>query len=193
MNDLKETIFCYNLNIMRGGEKMNTVQLLRKQLAWAHATMEGTMADVTKKSAHFTKIGKALPVGAAYAHVIIGEDIVVATMFAKKTPLSANNAKTGMSKPMPSMAEWDKHEGWYKTVKVDLPKLKKFAKSVYKATDAYLATLKDKDLEKEMDLMGMGKQSLAWYISNFVILHIANLTGEVSAAKGVQGLKGYPF
>jgi len=30
--------------------------------------MEATMADVTDASAHFTDTGKALPVGAAYAH-----------------------------------------------------------------------------------------------------------------------------
>ncbi|GEM_PF-3622591 len=47
--------------------------------------------------------------------------------------------------------------------------------------------------DKEVDIPGMGKKNLAFIINNFVILHIANLTGEISAAKGVQGLKGYPF
>lgn len=155
--------------------------------------MEVTMADVTDSSAHFSNTGKAIPVGAAYAHAVIAEDMVVATMLAKKSPLASDNSKTGLSIPMPSQAEWNKHEQWYKTVKVDLPKLRKFAQRVYKATDDYLATLKDKDLDRVMDVPGMGKQNLAWLISNFVILHIANLTGEVSAIKGVQGLKGYPF
>jgi hypothetical protein len=38
-----------------------------------------------------------------------------------------------------------------------------------------------------------GKHKLADVLTNFVILHVANLTGEISAAKGFQGLKGYPF
>ncbi len=174
---------------------MNAIQLLRDQLKSAHATMEGTMADVTDKTAHFKRIGEAIPVGAAYAHAVWGEDMVVSTMLANKKPLAADHSKTGLSKPMPSVKEWDKHASWYKNVKVDLPKLRKFAKGVYKATDVYLASLKEKDLDKKVDLsaMGMGTQSLAWLITNFVILHIANLSGEVSAAKGVQGLKGYPF
>ena len=50
---------------------------------------------------------------------------------------------------MPDTSQWDKHEEWYKKVKVDLPKLKKYAAKVYIATDKYLATLKDKDLEKK--------------------------------------------
>lgn len=171
---------------------MNAIQLLREQLAIAHETMEATMADVNTSVAHFAEVGKALPVGAAYAHAVIAEDMIIAGMFTKKTPL-APTAETGLSQPMPPQAEWDKHEEWYRTVKVDLAKLKEFAKQVYKATDAYLATLKDTDLDVEMDMDGMGKHNLAWFLSNFVILHIANLTGEISAAKGVQGLKGYPF
>lgn len=174
---------------------MNSVQLLREQFKWAHETLEATMADVTDASAHFGETGKALPVGAAYAHSIMGEDLVISTMLTNKQPLSGSNSNTGLSNPMPTKAEWDKHAHWAKTVKVDLPKLKEFAKTVYKATDEYLATLKEEDLDRELDLtsMGMGKLSLSYVICNFLILHIANLTGEISAAKGVQGLKGYPF
>lgn len=172
---------------------MNSIQLLRELLKSSHETMEGTMADVTTVVAHFADTGKALPVGAAYAHAVMGEDMVISTMLAQKTPLSSDSSKTGLSEPMPSMSEWDKHDQWAKTVKVDLPKLKAFAQEVYKATDDYLMTLTEEDLDREIDTPGMGKQTLSWLITNFVILHNANLTGEISAAKGVQGLKGYPF
>lgn len=174
---------------------MNAIQLLREQFNSAHFTQDATMADVTDASAHFNDLSKALPVGAAYAHSVIGEDVVLSMMLAHKTPLSSDTSKTGLSEPMPSQAEWDKHEQWAKSVKVDLVKLKAFAQDVYKATDAYLAGLKDEDLEKEFDLssMGMGKQTVVFVINNFLLLHTANLTGEISAVKGVQGLKGYPF
>lgn len=174
---------------------MNAIQLLREQLQSAHETLEATMADVTDKTAHFTKIGKALPVGAAYAHAVLAEDIIVATMLAHTTPLSAENPETGVSEPMPPFDKWDQHEKWYQSVKVDLAKMREFAKKVYKAGDDYLASLKDEDLNQEVDLsgMGMGKKNLVFIINNFLILHTANLTGEISAAKGVQGLKGYPF
>jgi len=155
--------------------------------------MDATMKDVSDEVAHFTDTNKALPVGAAYAHAIMGEDVVVATMLAHTTPLSSDNTKTGLSEPMPSFAEWDKHDSWAKCVKVNLAKLTAFAQSVYKATDTYLATLKDKDLEKELDIPGMGKHTVADILNNFLVLHTANLTGEISAAKGFQGHKGYPF
>lgn len=174
---------------------MNTIELLREELKWAHETQEGTIADLTEDSAHFNEINKAIPAGAAYAHSILGEDMVVSMMLANKPGLAIDKNEVGVSELMPPSSEFEKHEAWYKSVKVDLPKLREFAKKVYKATDDYLSTLSDEDLDKQLDLsgMGMGKQSVSYVICNFVILHIANLTGEISAAKGFQGLKGYPF
>jgi len=172
---------------------MNAVQLLREQFASAHETQEATMSDVNAKAADFAETGKALPVGAAYAHLVVSEDMLLAGMITHSTPLSADNALTGLSTPMPSMSEWDKHEEWVRTVKVDVPKMQAFAKKVYKQTDDYLATLKDSDLENEVEIPGMGKKTLSFLLTNFLLLHIANLTGEISAVKGVQGLKGYPF
>ncbi len=172
---------------------MNSVQLLSQQLKSAHESLEMTMADVTPDVAHFNETNKAIPVGAAYAHCVIFEDLLAAMMFPSAKPLYSTPEEVGVSEPMPSQAEWSKHEEWYKSVKVDLPKFKAFAQKVYAATDKYLSELKEEDLEKEIDMGAMGKQSLAWLISNFLILHIANLTGEISAAKGIQGLKGYPF
>src|SRR4051794_37688142 len=92
-----------------GGENMNTIELLRDQLQSAHWVLESTMEDVTDESAHFNKTGKALPVGAAYAHAVLSEDMIVSTMLANKTPLSAGE-ETGLSEPMPSQEEWSKHE-----------------------------------------------------------------------------------
>jgi len=173
---------------------MNCVQLLKDQLTWAHETMEATMADVTSEVANSPDTSKAMPVGAAYAHCVLAEDMVVSSMLSNQPSLAKDPLEVGGSVLLPAMDHWDQHEHWYKTVKVDLVKLKVFAQQVYRASDDYLSGLSDSDLEKEMDTgMGMGNKSLAWVVSNFVILHTANLTGEVSAAKGFQGLKGYPF
>lgn len=172
---------------------MNAINLLREQLKWAHGALEATMTDVSHDVAHFSETNKALPVGAAYAHALIGEDMVVATMLAHTTPLSQSNPDVGVSEPMPGFDKWDQHEQWYKTVKVDIPKLQAYARDVAKATDDYIASLKEEDLETEVDLGAFGKHTIADIVSNFMILHMANLTGEISSVKGLQGLKGYPW
>jgi hypothetical protein len=96
---------------------------------------------------------------------------------------------------MPGMdANWSvNNEKWSKTVRVDLPKMKDYAKAVYAATDAYIASLTDADLDKEVDLGAWGKKTVAGLLHSFIIAHTNSLTGEISAIKGVHGAKGYPF
>jgi len=171
---------------------MNAVQLLREQFNSAHSLMELTMKDVTVDAAHFNNTGKALPVGAAYAHAVAIEDLTISQLM-HLLPISHKKALTGLSEPMPALSEWEKYEAWTKRVKIDLKKCKAYAKKVYKRSDEYLSLLKDRELNKKIELSGMGEYELFYILNNFILLHTANLTGEISAAKGVQGLRGYPF
>ena len=172
---------------------MTAIELIRDQFKSAHETLEATVADLTQERASYKQLGKAIPAGAAYAHAVISEDIMLSRMFAQTDPVFTDAESAGLSEAMPSMDEWSKHEEWYQTVKVDLPKFREYAKKVYQATDDYLSGLTDDDLDTIIDRPVVGKQKLAFLLSNFFILHTANLTGEISAAKGVQGLKGYPW
>lgn len=176
---------------------MTALQLLKDELKDAHATFEGTVADVIVKQLHKDPGGKALPLGAIYAHLVFSEDVIVHGMLQGKRPLSETTwkEKTGASKPLPPMDEkWSQaHEKWAKSVKINLPQLRKYAKAVYGATDAYMKRLKDKDLEKELDLGPMGKNTIAHLLSGFIIGHTNSLAGEASVLKGIQGAKGYPF
>lgn len=173
---------------------MNAIQLLRDQFRSAHDSLEATVGDVSVAAAKFDeKLGKAIPAGAAYAHAVLEEDLLLSKMLADKKPIFTTNEEVGVSEQIPAMDKWSEHERWYKTVIVDIPKFREYAKKVYQASDDYIATLKDEDLDEEIDRPVIGKQKTAFMLTNFFLLHIANLTGEVSAAKGMQGLKGYPF
>ena len=176
------------------------VQMMRESLQSAHETLEGTMQGATEEVLHWQPQGKALPVGAAYAHAVISEDLMLSGMVRKTKSLLDQGwiEKLGLSHPHPMMDEsWEKNFAeWAKTVKMDLPKFKEYAKAVYKQSDEYLGTLTDKDLsEKKVDLSGwgLGEWSLGKFVMRLLMGHMDNLTGEVSAAKGLQGLKGYPF
>ena len=171
---------------------MDTVSLLREQLKEAHQLLEDTLGDVTPEQLHFRPSGHALPIGAAYAHVIFVEDILVQQVLKKEPALFAAGTKSGASEPMPSFTEgdWERYEEWTRRVRIDLPKLRAYGKEVYAATDAYLASLTESDLDQWVAFF---KSSLASMISRGLIGHVDNLTGEISAVKGLQGLKGYPF
>ena len=156
---------------------MKAIQLLRTQFDSAHHTMEQTVGEATAKVMNFNKTNKAIPVGAAYAHAVLEEDILLSTMLANKKPIFKNASQVGITKEIPSMEHWDQHEKWYMTVKIDLPKFRSYAKKVYKATDDYLQTLKDEDLDFEMERPVIGKQTTGFLLTNFFLLHIANLAG----------------
>lgn len=170
---------------------MDAVSLLRKQLRDAHELLESTLGDITPEQAHYAPPGRALPVGAAYAHVSFSEDILVQHMKGEP-PLFESGAATGASEPHPNFMrdDWSVYPMWTARVRFDLPALRAYAQQVYANTDAWLATLTDADLEKQDSFL---QQDVAHMISRAIIAHADNLAGEISAIKGVQGLQGYPF
>ena len=71
----------------------------------------------------------------------------------------------GLSEPRPPRGQpW---EDWARRVRIDMPKLREYAKAVFAA--------------------------LVGFFLGVMCTHCANHTGEISTLKGLQGLKGYPF
>ncbi len=169
--------------------------LLTDSLKNAHENLEGTMQGVTEEVAHWQPQGKALPIAAAYAHAVISEDVLSSMMMKEKSLIEGEwGAKLGLSAPHPMMdADWAKNFAeWSKTVKMDLSKFKEYATVVYKKSEDYCSTLSDSDLtEKKINFMG--EWTIGKFIVSILINHVASLTGEISAIKGLQGLKGYPM
>lgn len=176
---------------------LTVLELLKTQIKDGRDTFESTVADL--KPEHLAKDpgGKAFPIGSTYAHLIFSEDMIIQGMLQDKAPLSASSwkDKTGASSPMPAFDEnWEQaNHDWSKTVMINLDQLRSYSKAVYAATDEYVQSLKEEDLEKEIDLGPMGKRTLVNILSNFIIHHACSLAGEISVLKGLQGLKGYPF
>ena len=174
---------------------MDAIASLREGIGVSHWTLEQCLEGVTPEQAHWQPQGLAHSVAASYAHLALSEDGIVHGMLQGKAPLSATAwAKTGISVPPPDPTKLEADWGqWAKTVKVDLPALRQYAQDVYAATDAYLASLKPEDLDRKIEAMAMGQQSLNYVISTILVAHPHEHAGEIAAVKGLQGLKGYPF
>ncbi len=176
---------------------MDRVSLLREQLKQAHEFLEGTMADVTVDQARWAPPGKANPLGATYAHLVLGEDGFVNGMLKGSAPLAATTwvGKVGISEPPPPPFPPKPWDEWGRRVRVDLGPLRQYGQAVFAATDEYLASLSDGDLARTIDLsaIGLGQQTVAWVISNGVLGHRLSHWGEIACLKGLQGAKGFPF
>jgi len=176
----------------KGLRMMKATTLLREQVQQAHDFLEATMTDVTSEQAHWTPPGTANPLAATYVHAIVSEDVAIQMALRGEAPLyaSAWEGKTGISEIQPlSTAEWARR------VKVDLPALRAYAQAVHAATDAYLASLLEPELERVVDLssFGLGQMTVVSILNRLVLGHIDNMCGEISVLKGLQGGRGYPM
>jgi hypothetical protein len=177
---------------------LTVAELLRATVRAAHETLEATMSDVTDEIANRSAPGNSNRVGSSYAHAVLAEDGVVNGILRGQSPLFASSwaGRTGTDRPMPmpGMVEGDIGD-WYREVKVDVAACREYAKSVYAACEEFIGQADEETLNRTMDMsfVGMGQVPLPVMFSIFVTGHLNNLCGEISAAKGAQGLKGYPF
>jgi hypothetical protein len=170
-------------------------QTLRAALKAAHYTLEATMADVSDELANRPAPGTANPIGSSYAHAILVEDAIVNGLFQSKTPLLATTwaGRTGTDKPMPmpGMVQGDMGE-WYHSVRVDVAACRAYAQAVYAQSETFITTADDAMLARETQTP-VGPMPLAVAFATLIVGHCDNLAGEISAIKGVFGLRGYPF
>lgn len=171
---------------------MDTVSLLREQIKMAHDWFEATMTGVSQEHADDQPQGTAHSIGSRYAHAVTAEDVMVNSLIRGGAPMYAGDyaGKTGISEP-----RFDSPLEWARSVRVDLGAARRYAQAVYANTADYLNTLNDDDLERIVDLseQNMGQWTLGAFLISFVLGHMRDVMGEISALKGTQGLQGYPF
>jgi hypothetical protein len=170
---------------------MSRVALLRDFFSFTHQWFEGTMEGVTPELAHWQPQGISQPIGANYIHVVTSEDFLVNQAICGAAPLMASSyaGKTGFSEAPPL----GNRDDWASRVQVDLPLLRAYGAAVYAATDAYLASAADEDLDQMLDLsfVGFGTQPVR-FLLNLLLMNVSNHCGEISCLKGLNGLQGYP-
>jgi len=171
---------------------MNAIGSLRESIQWGYQLLEMVMADVTSEQALWAPPGVANPIGALYAHALLSVDGVINGMLKGGAPRFATEwaGQVGSLPPQMSLS-YD----WGRGIQPDLPALRLYGQTVVADADHYLAQLSELELDRMLDLSsaGLGTRSVSWVVNALIASHLNNMAGEISALKGVQGLKGYPF
>jgi hypothetical protein len=171
---------------------MTRIEMLRAQLKDAHDALEGTMQDVTPELFSAPAPGAANSVGERYSHLATAEDNLIQGVLQGKAPLMSSTweGRTGISEP-----RFGTDPEHARRVRTDMAGVRPYAQAVYAASDAYLASLSDADLDREVDMstVGFGKRPVWWILSRLVVGHVYEVHGEVAAIKGALGAKGFPY
>lgn len=179
---------------------MQATELLREQVTRSHRFVERIMAPVTPEQAHWAPPGSLVnSLGDNYAHLLLGEDLVINGPVKGLTPLFASSwaSKTGLSTlpPLPStdtlgLPSW---RAWSTQVAIDLSMLRSYAQATYAATEEYLVALSDEQLGQTVDLswMDLGVRPVQSILSSVIVGHSYSHAREIACLKGLQGVQGY--
>ena len=175
---------------------MNTVELIHWSLSFAFETFEELVSDLTQEQAHWQPPGNAIPIGSLYWHTIKYVDYIVHDWGMGQPSLRQREGweeRVIIASPPPDpddpMLDLRAiREG----VKVDLPALHDYARATAQAVLDWMASLTMEDLERIIETR-YGQYNLAQMLESFIIWHINAHCGEISALRGCQGLKGYPW
>jgi hypothetical protein len=198
---------------------MNTIGLIHHSLRFAFELLEQLVSDLTQEQADWQPSGSANPIGALYWHIVAYSDQIVhewgMAPFRQITLeewFEARRAKRELDigqAPLRHSAGWQEKvvvamppenpEDPYWDVRaireglrVDLPALHDYARVTAQTLLDWVTSLEPEDLERTIPTP-IGDHNLGQILEIFIIAHINNHSGEISALKGCQGLKGYPW
>ena len=173
---------------------MGALDFFRTSTKNLHKDFRDAVKDLNGEQMHFRPLGKGNHIAFALWHLVRTEDSVINFLLQKKAPV------------------WNA-EGWDKKFGMDpraqgtgmtaeqaaairiqsLPDFLKYMENVFKASEAYLDTLKEVDLDRVEEFQFIGKRSVGQLIGGVILQHGAGHLGEIWYVKGLQGLKGNPI
>ncbi len=173
---------------------MGAIDLIRTSAKNLHNDLREAVKDLKDEQLHFRPLGKGHHIAFALWHFVRTEDSVLNFLLQKKAPV------------------WNA-EGWDKKFGMDpraqgtgmtaeqaaairiqnLPDFLKYTENVFRATHAYLDTLKEADLDRIEEFQFLGKRSYGQVIGGVILNHGCEHLGEIWYVKGLQGLEGCPI
>ena len=116
--------------------------LLGWQFKRVHEFLDAALEQLCTKTGPQYRSSTTAAAAASYAQAVVSEDLAVNGVLAKGSPLALSTwvGRTGLSEMPPSVVatDWD---AWARRVRLDLTRLRLYARAVYASTDAYVAAL----------------------------------------------------
>lgn len=170
---------------------MDAQEYLQRQLTVMRQIADAPLQEITEEQVNWVPPGTANVISAILVHRAGIEDGVIQQRLRGEPRIWERDGwaeKTGVENLPHSREDWEALKGQT----LALAPIQAYAAAVHVATDAYLASLTDEELRREMPWPFGGTGTVADYLA-LVVVHTALHAGEISALKGVQGAQGFPF
>jgi len=158
---------------------MNTVELVQYSLAVAFDILKQVTADLTQEQTDWRPPGIVNTIGSIYSHILNYADCFVQDYCIE-------------GKPPPDSIESRPDALKMQDVQANPTELHAYADSVKNKIQDWLSSLTPADLDRKFDTT-IGELTLGQMMEIYIIWHTNVHCGEISALKGCQGAKGYPW
>jgi hypothetical protein len=198
---------------------MSTVETINYSMNFAFDLLDLLVKDLTQEQADWMPPGTANPIGAIYWHAVAYVDQYVHNFCMapfKDIPFGEWwEAKIAGRDPGTGQTPLRHSAGWHDKViislppeipqdpywevrasrdglKVDLQALHAYARATAQTLSGWVVSLSSEDLDR-MISTPIGELKMGEVLEAFIVAHINDHCGEISALRGCQGLKGYPW
>jgi len=172
---------------------MNAVDVLKNAFGGAHMWYQGTVADLTEDQANMVPPGVTSPIGALIAHILHCEDVMINQIIRGQPPVWEQDGWKGK---VGGELFLDIDAEAARAYTCNLPAMSAYGQAVFASTEAFLDSLKDGDLDQELDLVPLGfpsNMTMGAFLAQMLLGNTYAHTGEISSLKGSMSMKGYAF
>jgi len=169
---------------------MQTLEFIRSSVVAVNGMVDTAMQDLTDEVVNWQPGGTANTIAQLLAHLVSGQDLLVndKLLVGGGTPLHDSGwaAKTGI--PLERPLIWQR-EVW----RLNLPAFDEFRREVAASALRLVDSMTEAELDREASWIRGPERPVAMLWQTIFINHGLGHCGEISAIKGMQGLKGLPI
>jgi len=167
---------------------MELIDFIRAQCVSALDMISRSLEDLDDEIVQWKPGGTANTIGQILAHVVTGQDLLVGEKLKGGTALHVSGwaARTGI--PEDRSLIWVQ-DAW----RLDLDGFRQYHAAVDAQSRGYIDSMTPADLDREVAWIRGPEQPVSRLFQTIFINHALGHSGEISALKGIRGLKGLPI
>ena len=164
---------------------MNAANYAKLQIEESFGLLNTSIGELTDEQYNWKPGGTCNPVAKSHVHVLTSVDFFIGSLLKGGAMLWPPIAeKAGL--PGSPLQVWQAGDN------IALATINEYGTKVQALALDYVSSLSEADFDREVETPFFGKRNVA-YVVQLAGTHMVAHAGDITAVKGMQGLKGLPF